>query len=60
MMKTSTVPSFIESEQYGRKKKMPIVKKKMKAMKEQYGKKKGEQVYYATEMKAKQKGKKKK
>lgn len=40
-MKTSTVPAFIESEQYGRKKKMPVNRKKMKALKEEYGKKKG-------------------
>lgn len=39
---------------------MPVNKKKMKAMKEQYGKDKGKDVYYATEMKAKQKAKKKK
>lgn len=39
---------------------MPVVKKKMKALKKEYGTKKGEQVYYALENKQKQKGKKKK
>lgn len=37
---------------------MPIVKKKMKAMKAEYGSKKGEDVYYATEQKAKKKARK--
>lgn len=37
---------------------MPVNKSMMKSMKEQYGKKKGEQVYYAVE--AKQKAVKKK
>lgn len=32
---------------------MPINQSKMKAMKKQYGEKKGEDVYYATEQKAK-------
>lgn len=39
---------------------MPINAKKMKAMKKQYGEKKGEDVYYATEQKAKTKRKKQK
>lgn len=39
---------------------MPVNKKKMKAMKEEYGTKKGKSVYYALENKMKQKGKKKK
>ena len=32
---------------------MPVNRKKMKAMKEEYGPKKGKQVYYATENKMK-------
>ena len=59
-MKTSNTKAFVETEQYGGKKKMPVNKKKMKAMKEQYGKEKGKDVYFATEMKAKQKAKGKK
>ena len=35
---------------------MPINKSMMKSMKEQYGKKKGEQVYYAVEAKQKKEG----
>jgi hypothetical protein len=38
---------------------MPVNKSMMKSMKEQYGKKKGEQVYYAVESKQKAAGKKK-
>lgn len=38
---------------------MPVQKKKMKALKEEYGSKKGEEVYYAMENKAKHKPKKK-
>lgn len=38
---------------------MPINEKKMKALKKEYGAKKGKQVYYALEQKAKKKGKKK-
>lgn len=38
---------------------MPVNKKKMKALKEEYGKKKGENVYYAMENKDKKKAKKK-
>jgi len=37
---------------------MPVKKKMMSSMKKQYGSKKGEQVYYATENKAKKKTKK--
>ena len=40
------------------KDKMPIIKKKMKALKTEYGAKKGKQVYYALENKAKKKVKK--
>lgn len=58
-MKTSNTKAFIESEQYGGKK-MPVNRKKMKSLKEQYGKEKGKDVYYALEMKAKKKAKKKK
>ena len=36
---------------------MPVNQKKMKSMKKQYGKKKGEQVYYAVENKARKKKK---
>ncbi len=32
---------------------MPIIRKKMRAMKKQYGKKKGKQVYHAAENKQK-------
>lgn len=39
---------------------MPIIKKKMKALKQEYGEKKGKSIYYALENKQKQKGKKKK
>lgn len=39
---------------------MPINKKKMKALKKQYGHEKWEDVYYAMEMKAKKKKKKSK
>lgn len=39
---------------------MPNNQSKMKAMKKQYGEKKGEDVYYATEQKAKAKRKKQK
>lgn len=39
---------------------MPVNKSKMAAMKKEYGTKKGEEVYYATEMKNKKKKKKKK
>lgn len=39
---------------------MPVNRKKMKSLKEQYGKEKGKDVYYALEMKAKKKAKKKK
>jgi hypothetical protein len=59
-MNTKGVPAFIESEQYGRKKKMPVNRKKMKNLKEEYGTKKGKNVYYALETKAKQKTKAKK
>ena len=38
---------------------MPVNKKKMVAMKKEYGAKKGEQVYYALENKNKKKKKKK-
>ena len=38
---------------------MPVNVKKMKALKRQYGSKKGENVYYAMEMKDKKKRKKK-
>ena len=38
---------------------MPINKKKMKALKQEYGKDKGKSVYYALENKVKQKAKKK-
>jgi len=38
---------------------MPVNKSMMKSMKEQYGKKKGEQVYYAVEAKQKASTKKK-
>jgi len=38
---------------------MPVNKSMMKGMKEQYGKKKGEQVYYAVEAKQKAAAKKK-
>jgi hypothetical protein len=38
---------------------MPVNQKKMKALKKQYGSKKGEDVYYAMEQKAKSKRKKK-
>lgn len=38
---------------------MPIQRKKMKALKQEYGEKKGKQVYYALENKQKKKGKKK-
>ena len=34
---------------------MPVNRKMMKAMKEQYGKKRGEDIYYATEQKMKAK-----
>lgn len=34
---------------------MPVNRKMMKAMKEQYGKKKGESIYYAVEQKQKAK-----
>lgn len=37
---------------------MPVNKKKMKALKKEYGAKKGEDVYYALENKAKKKKKK--
>lgn len=36
---------------------MPVNQKKMKALKKEYGPKKGEQVYYAMEQKAKSKKK---
>lgn len=39
---------------------MPINQKKMKALKKEYGAKKGESIYYALEMKAKKKKKKSK
>lgn len=39
---------------------MPVNKKKMKALKKEYGAKKGESVYYAMEMKAKKAKPKKK
>jgi len=39
---------------------MPVNKKKMAAMKKEYGAKKGTQVYYALENKMKKKHKKKK
>ena len=39
---------------------MPVNKKKMAALKKQYGKEKGERVYYAMEQKEKQKSKKRK
>ena len=38
---------------------MPINQKKMKALKKEYGAKKGKDVYYALEQKAKQKKKSK-
>lgn len=38
---------------------MPINKDKMKALKKEYGTKKGSKIYYALENKAKQKQKKK-
>jgi hypothetical protein len=38
---------------------MPVNRKMMKAMKEQYGEKKGKEVYYAVEMKQKQAAKRK-
>lgn len=38
---------------------MPVQKKKMANMKAEYGSKKGEDVYYATEQKAKNKASKK-
>lgn len=38
---------------------MPVNRKKMEAMKKQYGKEKGKDVYYALENKMKQKQKKK-
>lgn len=37
---------------------MPVIKKKMTALKKEYGAKKGESVYYALENKAPRKGKK--
>jgi len=37
---------------------MPINVKKMKALKKEYGSKKGENIYYAMEMKKKRKSKK--
>lgn len=37
---------------------MPVNRKMMKAMKDQYGKKKGEDIYYAVEQKMKSKKKK--
>lgn len=39
---------------------MPIVQKKMNALKKQYGSKKGKQIYFALEQKAKSKSKRKK
>ena len=39
---------------------MPINKKKMQALKKEYGSEKGKSVYYALEQKAKKKDKKKK
>ena len=36
---------------------MPVNRKMMKAMKEQYGKKRGEDIYYAVEQKNKKKAK---
>lgn len=39
---------------------MPVIRKKMKAMKKTYGAKKGERVYYATEQKEKSAKKRKK
>lgn len=39
---------------------MPVNQKKMNALKKEYGAKKGEEVYYAMENKAKQKAKRKK
>ena len=38
---------------------MPVNQKKMKALKKEYGSKKGENIYYALENKAKHKRKKK-
>ena len=37
---------------------MPIIKKKMTALKKEYGAKKGKDIYYALENKAKKKAKK--
>jgi len=39
---------------------MPVIKKKMQAMKKKYGAKRGEDIYYATEMKQKKKKRTKK
>jgi hypothetical protein len=39
---------------------MPIMKSRMKALKKQYGDKKGEDIYYAMEQEGKNKRKKKK
>lgn len=39
---------------------MPINRKKMAALKKEYGPKKGEEIYYAMEQKAKSKSKRKK
>ena len=45
-----------ESSALGWRKKMPVNKKMMKAMKKEYGDKKGESVYYAMEEKRKKHG----